>query len=116
MIEVRLANNEDEELLNKLNLKIEEIFGNFCFLYIDDLKPNGYCIIKTNDTKANVEDFYLNKDDSKKLFFLKSIGMNLRDFGIDEFFDEKGLAKSFFDNDGEIDFDILFRGFCDDLQ
>lgn len=116
MIEVRLANNEDGELLNKLNLKIEEVIGNFCFLYIDNLKPKGYCIIKTKNTKANIEKFYLNEDNSKKLFFLKSIGMNLRDFGIDEFYDEKGLVKSFFDNDGEINFAILFRGFCDDLQ
>lgn len=41
MIEVRLANNKDEKILKKFNLKMEEILGNFCFLYIDDLKTKG---------------------------------------------------------------------------
>ena len=47
MIEVRLANNKDEEILKNFNLKIEEIVGDFCFIYIDDLKPKGYSLIRT---------------------------------------------------------------------
>lgn len=115
MIEVRLANNKDEKILKKFNLKMEEIVGNFCFLYIDDLKPKGYSLIRTEGTKANIADFQLKEDDSNKLFFLKSIGMNLRDFGIEEFYDNKGLVKSFFSNQGRIDFNLLFRGNCNDL-
>lgn len=115
MIEVRLANNKDEKILKKFNLKMEEIVGNFCFLYIDDLKPKGYSLIRTEGTKANIADFQLKEDDSSKLFFLKSIGMNLRDFGIEEFYDNKGLVKSFFENQGKIDFNLLFRGSCNDL-
>ena len=41
--------------------------------------------------------------------------MNLRDFGIEEFYDNNGLVKSFFENQGEIDFNLLFRGSCNDL-
>ena len=115
MIEVRLANNKDEEILKKINLKMEEIVGNFCFLYIDDLKPKGYSMIRTEGTRANISDFQLEANDSSKLFFLKSIGMNLRDFGIEEFYDNNGLVKSFFENQGEIDFNLLFRGSCNDL-
>ncbi|MDU2220508.1 hypothetical protein [Finegoldia magna] len=115
MIEVRLANNKDEEILKKINLKMEEIVGNFCFLYIDDLKPKGYSLIRTEGTRANISDFQLEENDSSKLFFLKSIGMNLRDFGIEEFYDNKGLVKSFFSNQGRIDFNLLFRGNCNDL-
>lgn len=115
MIEVRLANNKDEEILKKFNLKMEEIVGNFCFLYIDDLKPKGYSLIMTEGTRANISDFQLEENDSSKLFFLKSIGMNLRDFGIEEFYDNKGLVKSFFSNQGRIDFNLLFRGNCNDL-
>lgn len=115
MIEVRLANNKDEKILQKFNLKMEEIMGNFCFLYIDDLKPKGYSLIRTEGKKANISDFKLEDDDSSKLFFLKSIGMNLRDFGIEEFYDNKGLVKSFFTNQGNIDFNLLFKGSCNDL-
>lgn len=115
MIEVRRANNKDEEILKKINLKMEEIVGNFCFLYIDDLKPKGYSLIRTEGTRANISDFQLEENDSSKLFFLKSIGMNLRDFGIEEFYDNKGLVKSFFSNQGRIDFNLLFRGNCNDL-
>lgn len=115
MIEVRLANNKDEKILKKFNLKMEEIVGNFCFLYIDDLKPKGYSLIRTEGTKANIADFQLKEDDSSKLFFLKSIGMNLRDFGIEEFYDNKGLVKSFFTNQGKIDFNLLFKGSCNGL-
>ena len=115
MIEVRLANNKDEKILKKFNLKMEEIVGNFCFLYIDDLKPKGYSLIRTEGTRANISDFQLEEDDSSKLFFLKSIGMNLRDFGIEEFYDNKGLVKSFFTNQGKIDFNLLFKGSCNDL-
>ena len=115
MIEVRLANNKDEKILQKFNLKMEEIMGNFCFLYIDDLKPKGYSLIRAEGKKANISDFKLEDDDSSKLFFLKSIGMNLRDFGIEEFYDNKGLVKSFFTNQGNIDFNLLFKGSCNDL-
>ena len=115
MIEVRLANNKDEKILKKFNLKMEEIVGNFCFLYIDDLKPKGYSLIRTEGTRANISDFQLEENDSSKLFFLKSIGMNLRDFGIEEFYDNKGLVKSFFSNQGRIDFNLLFRRNCNDL-
>ncbi|MBS5941770.1 MAG: hypothetical protein KIB07_00390 [Finegoldia magna] len=115
MIEVRLANNKDEEILKKINLKMEEIVGNFCFLYIDDLKPKGYSLIRTEGTRANISDFQLQEENSNKLFFLKSIGMNLRDFGIEEFYDNNGLVKSFFENQGKIDFNLLFRGSCNDL-
>ncbi|MDU4277190.1 MAG: hypothetical protein E7I46_00610 [Finegoldia magna] len=115
MIEVRLANNKDEKILQKFNLKMEEIMGNFCFLYIDDLKPKGYSLIRTEGKEANISDFKLEDDDSSKLFFLKSIGMNLRDFGIEEFYDNKGLVKSFFTNQGNIDFNLLFKGSCNDL-
>ncbi len=115
MIEVRLANNKDEKILQKFNLKMEEIMGNFFFLYIDDLKPKGYSLIRTEGKEANISDFKLEDDDSSKLFFLKSIGMNLRDFGIEEFYDNKGLVKSFFTNQGNIDFNLLFKGSCNDL-
>lgn len=115
MIEVRLANNKDEKILKKFNLKMEEILGNFCFLYIDDLKPKGYSLIGTEGIRANIAEFQLEEDDSSKLFFLKSIGMNLRDFGIEEFYDNKGLVKSFFTNKGKIDFNLLFKGSCNDL-
>lgn len=115
MIEVRLANNKDEKILKKFNLKMEEIMGNFCFLYIDDLKPKGYSLIMTEGTRANIADFQLQEENSNKLFFLKSIGMNLRDFGIEEFYDNKGLVKSFFTNQGKIDFNLLFKGSCNGL-
>ena len=115
MIEVRLANNKDEKILKKFNLNTEEIVGNFCFLYIDDLKPKGYSLIRTEGTIANIADFQLQEENSNKLFFLKSIGMNLRDFGIEEFYDNNGLVKSFFENQGKIDFNLLFRGSCNDL-
>ena len=115
MIEVRLANNKDEKILKKFKLKIEEIVGDFFFIYIDDLKPKGYSLIRTEGTKANIADFQLKEDDSSKLFFLKIIGMNLRDFGIEEFYDNKGLVKSFFTNQGKIDFNLLFKGSCNGL-
>ena len=115
MIEVRLANNKDEKILKKFNLNMEEMVGNFCFLYIDDFKPKGYSLIRTEGTIANIADFQLEEDDSSKLFFLKSIGMNLRDFGIEEFYDNNSLVKSFFSNQGKIDFNLLFKGSCNDL-
>ena len=115
MIEVRLANNKDEKILQKFNLKMEEIMGNFCFLYIDDSVSKGYSLIKINGIKANISKFQLDEDDSKKLFFLKSIGMNLKDFGVEEFYDNNGLVSSFFNNNGKINFSVLFRGFCNDL-
>ncbi|UEB33247.1 hypothetical protein [Finegoldia magna] len=115
MIEVRLANNKDEEILKNFNLKIEEIVGDFCFIYIDDLKPKGYSLIRTEGKRANIADFQLQEENSNKLFFLKSIGMNLRDFGIEEFYDNNGLVKSFFENQGKINFNLLFRGSCNDL-
>ena len=115
MIEVRLANSNDELILKNFELEIDEIIGNFCFLYIDDSVSKGYSLIKINGIKANISKFQLDEDDSKKLFFLKSIGMNLKDFGVEEFYDNNGLVSSFFNNNGKINFSVLFRRFCNDL-
>lgn len=115
MIEVRLANSNDELILKNFELEIDEIIGSFCFLYLDDSVSKGYSLIEIDGIKANVSKFQLDEDNSKKLFFLKSIGMNLKDFGVEELYDNNGLVKSFFDNNGKINFSVLFRGFCNDL-
>lgn len=115
MIEVRIANNNDVDSLVSLGLKKEDISDKFCFLFLNEKKINGYAIIKTEKEKSFIEQFNLQENKKVKLFFLKSIGFNLIEFGIEEIYDKNMLVNSFFSNNGKIDLNLLFKGHCNDL-
>ncbi len=115
MIEVKIANKDEiEEAKSKFSVDVKE--REFCFLFLDNGNLQGVSSVEIDNDNAFIKEFKLDMPSDIQLFFLKSMAMRLTDFGIENIHDENKLVMSFFENNGTLDLNLLFKGFCNDVR